>query len=168
MGLRRRTVSVARIFRMARSWLVKSEPDCYPFEQLEREGRTMWDGVRNYQARNFMRDEMSVGDLVLYYHSSTAVPGVIGVARVASAAYPDPTQFDEDSEYYDPKATKEEPRWYLVDLEPVERLPRLVSLEEMKSDQALEGMTLLRRGNRLSVMPVEPDQLQRVRELAAT
>lgn len=153
---------------MAGSWLVKSEPDCYPFEQLEQEGRTMWDGVRNYQARNFMRDEMKVGDLVLYYHSSTAVPGVVGVARVASEAYPDPTQFDEASEYYDPKATTDKPRWFLVDLEPVERLPRLVSLEEMKHDEALEGMTLLRRGNRLSVMPVEPEHVKRVRKLAST
>lgn len=151
---------------MARSWLVKSEPDCYPYEQLEKDGRTMWDGVRNYQARNFMRDDMQVGDQVLFYHSSTAVPGVVGVARVASKPYPDPTQFDAGNEYYDPKATEAEPRWFLVDLEPVERLPRLVSLEEMKGDPELEGMTLLRRGNRLSVMPVEAQHLTRVLQLA--
>ncbi len=153
---------------MARCWLVKSEPDCYPYEQLEREGRTMWDGVRNYQARNFMRDEMRVGDPVLYYHSSTAVPGVVGLARVASEPYPDPTQFDAASEYYDPKATPENPRWFLVDIEAVERLPRVVTLAEMKEDPALEGMQLLRRGNRLSVMPVEPEHLERVRALAAS
>ncbi len=152
---------------MARSWLMKSEPDTYPFEQLEKEGRTMWDGVRNYQARNYMRDDMRVGDEVLFYHSSTKVPGVVGVARVASEPYPDPTQFDESSDYYDPKATEAEPRWYLVDIEPVERLPRLVSLQEMKDDPALEGMLLLKRGNRLSVMPVEPQHAARVRELAA-
>ncbi len=152
---------------MARAWLVKSEPDCYPYEQLEQDGRTMWDGVRNYQARNFMRDDMRVGDQVLFYHSSTAVPGVVGVARVASEPYPDPTQFDAKSEYYDPKATEAAPRWYLVDMEPVARLPRLVSLEEMKGDPELEGMTLLRRGNRLSVMPVEPAQVERVLRLAA-
>ncbi len=151
---------------MARSWLMKSEPDTYPFEQLEKEGRTMWDGVRNYQARNYMCDDMRVGDEVLFYHSSTKVPGVVGVARVASEPYPDPTQFDESSDYYDPKATEAEPRWYLVDIEPVERLPRLVSLQEMKDDPALEGMLLLKRGNRLSVMPVEPQHAARVRELA--
>ncbi len=147
---------------------MKSEPDTYPYERLEKEGRTMWDGVRNYQARNYMRDDMSVGDEVLFYHSSTKVPGVVGVARVASEPYPDPTQFDESSEYYDPKATEQEPRWYLVDIEPLERLPRLVSLQEMKEDPALEDMLLLRRGNRLSVMPVEPEHLARVRELAAS
>ena len=147
---------------------MKSEPDTYPFEQLEKEGRTMWDGVRNYQARNYMRDDMRVGDEVLFYHSSTAVPGVVGVARVASEPYPDPTQFDAGNEYYDPKATEAEPRWFLVDLEPVRRLPRLVSLEEMKNDPELEGMTLLRRGNRLSVMPVEPQQVKRVQQLAST
>lgn len=146
---------------------MKSEPDTYPYDQLEKEGRTMWDGVRNYQARNFMRDDMRVGDEVLFYHSSTKVPGVVGVARVASEPYPDPTQFDAKSDYYDPKATEDEPRWYLVDIEPVERLPRLVSLEEMKADPELEGMTLLRRGNRLSVMPVEPEQMERVRQLAS-
>lgn len=146
---------------------MKSEPDTYPYDQLEKEGRTMWDGVRNYQARNFMRDDMRVGDEVLFYHSSTKVPGVVGVARVASEPYPDPTQFDAKSDYYDPKATEDEPRWYLVDIEPVERLPRLVSLEEMKADPELEGMTLLRRGNRLSVMPVEPEQVERVRQLAS-
>jgi len=153
---------------MARCWLMKSEPDTYPYELLEKEGRTMWDGVRNYQARNYMRDDMNVGDEVLFYHSSTKVPGVVGVARVASEPYPDPTQFDESSEYYDPKATEQEPRWYLVDIEPLERLPRLVSLQEMKEDPALEDMLLLRRGNRLSVMPVEPEHLARVRELAAS
>src|SRR5690606_15946561 len=99
--------------------------------------------------------------------SSTKVPGVVGVARVASEPYPDPTQFDTKSDYYDPKATEDEPRWYLVDIEPVERLPRLVSLKEMKADPELEGMTLLRRGNRLSVMPVEPEQVKRVRQLAS-
>lgn len=153
---------------MARSWLVKSEPDCYPYEQLEKDGRTMWDGVRNYQARNFMRDDMRVGDLVLFYHSSTAVPGVVGVARVASEPYPDPTQFQPDSPYYDPKASTAEPRWHLVDLEPEQRLPRLVSLEEMKGDPGLEGMLLLKRGNRLSVMPVERTHFERVLELANT
>ncbi len=152
---------------MARCWLVKSEPDCYPYEQLVKDGRTMWDGVRNYQARNFMRDDMRVGDPVLFYHSSTAVPGVVGLAKVASEPYPDPTQFDEKSEYHDPKATEDAPRWFLVDIEPVEALPRVVTLSEMKEVPELEGMQLLQRGNRLSVMPVQPEHLNRIRELAA-
>lgn len=147
---------------------MKSEPDTYSYAQLEEDGRTMWDGVRNYQARNFMQREMKVGDDVLFYHSSTAVPGVVGVARVASEPYPDPTQFDANSPYYDPKATSEEPRWYLVDVEPVMRLKSLVSLKEMREDPALEGMVLLRRGNRLSVMPIEPEHYARILELAGT
>lgn len=151
---------------MASSWLVKSEPDCYSFDDLLKDGRTAWDGVRNYQARNFMRDDMQVGDLVLYYHSSTAVPAVVGIARVASEPYPDPTQFDVDSEYHDPKATQEEPRWYLVDIEPVRALERAVTLSEMREDPELSGMTLLARGNRLSVMPVEEPHLSRVIVLA--
>lgn len=153
---------------MARCWLMKSEPDDYSYEQLEHDGRTAWDGVRNYQARNFMRDDMKVGDEVLFYHSSTAVPGVVGLARVASEPYPDPSQFDPDSKYFDAKATKEKPRWILVDIEPVRRLPRLVSLAEMRQDPELEEMRLLARGNRLSVMPVEAEHAARIAELADT
>lgn len=153
---------------MARSWLVKSEPDCYPYQALVDDGRTPWDGVRNYQARNYMRDAMREGDLVLFYHSSTAIPAVVGLARVASGAYPDATQFDPASEYFDPKATTGAPRWFLVDLEPVRALRRPVTLEEMRSDPALEGMQLLARGNRLSVMPVEERHLQRVLQLESS
>lgn len=152
---------------MARCWLVKSEPDCYSFDQLVADGRTAWEGVRNYQARNYMRDDMRVGDLVLYYHSSTAVPAVVGIAKVASQPYPDATQFDPDNEYYDPKATEAAPRWFLVDLEPVRPLPRPVTLEELRADPDLAGMQLLARGNRLSVMPVEVEHAARIQELAA-
>ncbi|HNQ99863.1 MAG TPA: EVE domain-containing protein [Trueperaceae bacterium] len=152
---------------MARCWLVKSEPDCYSFDQLVADGRTAWEGVRNYQARNYMRDDMRVGDLVLYYHSSTAVPAVVGIAKVASQPYPDATQFDPDNEYYDPKATEAAPRWFLVDLEPVRSLPRPVTLEELRADPDLAGMQLLARGNRLSVMPVEAEHAARIQELAA-
>ncbi len=151
---------------MARCWLMKSEPDDYSYEQLEHDGRTAWDGVRNYQARNFMRDDMKIGDKVLFYHSSTAVPGVVGLARVASEPYPDPSQFDPDSTYFDAKASSDKPRWFLVDIEPVRRLPRLVSLAEMRQDADLEPMQLLARGNRLSVMPVEPQHAARIEELA--
>lgn len=147
-------------------WLVKSEPDAYGFDDLERDGRTMWDGVRNYQARNFMRDEMRPGDPVLFYHSGARPPGVAGVAEVASEAYPDPTQFDPDSRYFDPKATRERPRWYLVDLAPVRRLPRLVALDEIKADPSLRDIRLVQRGNRLSVMPMEREAFERIVALA--
>ncbi|NBC95139.1 MAG: EVE domain-containing protein [Deinococcus-Thermus bacterium] len=151
---------------MPRTWLLKSEPDAYSFGDLERDGRTPWDGIRNYQARNFMRDEMAVGDRVLYYHSNTQPPGVVGVAEVVSEPYPDPTQFDEESRYFDPKATREEPRWILVDVAPVRRLPRIVTLAEIKDEAALAEMPLVRRGNRLSVMPVSEDEAGRILEMA--
>ncbi len=151
---------------MKRAWLIKSEPDCYSFQDLERDGSTGWEGVRNYQARNFMRDDMQVGDKVLFYHSSTAQPAVVGVAEVASEPYPDPTQFDPDSEYYDPKSTHDAPRWQQVDFKPVAPLAREVTLAELKQVEDLADMRLLARGNRLSVMPVEPAHFARVLELA--
>lgn len=136
-------------------WLVKSEEDVYPIEQLERDGTTMWDGIRNYEARNIMRDRMKPGDLVLYYHSNANPPGVAGLARVASVPYADPHQFDPESRYFDEKATKEEPRWVLVDMAFVETFPRFVSLDEIRDTPELEEMTLLKR-MRLSVQPVDP------------
>lgn len=145
-------------------WLVKSEPVAYSIDRLEREGRTMWEGVRNYTARNMMRDEMKVGELVLFHHSNADPPALVGIARVASAPYPDPTQFDPASKYFDPKATPEAPRWILVDLEFVERLTRPLPLAELKEDPGLEGMELLRKGSRLSVQPVSEAHFQRVRE----
>ena len=149
-----------------RYWLVKSEPDVYGIQDLERDGSTLWDGVRNYQARNFMRDEMKVGDPVLYYHSNAKPPGVAGLARVSREGYPDPTQFDIESKYYDPKAKVEDPRWILVDIEFVAAFDRLVPLEELKGDPALEGMLVTRRGQRLSVQPVEEKHFRRVCEMA--
>ena len=135
-------------------WLMKSEPDALSIDDLERVGNEPWSGVRNYQARNFMR-QMTVGDGVLFYHSNIKVPGVVGVAEVASDAYPDPTQFQKKSHYFDPKATREEPRWQLVDVSFKRKLSRLIGLEQLRAagDQ-LEGFELLRRGSRLSVMPV--------------
>lgn len=133
---------------------MKSEPYVYSYDDLEAEGRTLWDGIRNYQARNFMRDEMRIGDRVLYYHSNVQPPGVAGLAEVASEPYPDPTQFDEASPYYDAKSTRDAPRWMLVDVTPVRKLPRLVTLAEMREEAALADLPLLRRGNRLSIMPV--------------
>ena len=143
-------------------WLMKSEPDTYSIDDLERERVAGWDGVRNYQARNFMRDEMRVGDAVLFYHSNAKPPGVAGLARVARAAYPDPTQFDDRSKYFDPKSDPEAPRWWHVDVEFVERFADVVSLEELKADPKLEGMRVIQRGPRLSVQPVDAPHYRRV------
>lgn len=152
-----------------RHWLMKSEPDVCSFDDLWRAPKrtTGWDGVRNYQARNYMRDEMRVGDLVLFYHSNADPSGVAGIAEVASAPYPDPTQFDPASEYYDPKATKDAPIWMQVDVRAVERLPRFLPLDELKGEPKLDGMELLRRGSRLSVQPVSAAHFEHVRRLAA-
>jgi predicted RNA-binding protein with PUA-like domain len=138
-------------------WLMKSEPDEASIDDaLAAPGRVLpWVGVRNYQARNFMRDAMRIGDGVLFYHSSCAEPGIAGLAEVASAPYPDDTQFDPDSKYHDPKSTPENPRWMLVDIRAVEKT-RLMSLAELRSYPELADMQILRRGNRLSITPVTP------------
>jgi predicted RNA-binding protein with PUA-like domain len=128
---------------MPRYWLMKTEPDVYSIDDLARDERTAWEGVRNYQARNFMRVDMTVGDPVLFYHSSCEPAGVAGVARIASAAYPDPTQFDKKSEYYDPDSPKDEPRWSLVDVELVEKFAALVPLTALRAEPRLKGMPLL-------------------------
>jgi predicted RNA-binding protein with PUA-like domain len=146
-------------------WLMKSEPDAFSIDDLARARREPWSGVRNYQARNFMRT-MSVGDGVLFYHSSTAVPGIVGLAEVASDAYPDPTQFDRKSPYFDPKSTREEPRWSLVDIAFKRKLKRIISLDELKAAaDTLDGFALLNRGNRLSVMPVTAGQWKTILSL---
>ncbi|MHC4377013.1 MAG: EVE domain-containing protein [Planctomycetota bacterium] len=150
-----------------RYWLMKSEPDVYGFDDLlaESEARTPWDGIRNYQARNFMRDDMRVGDGVLFYHSNAQPPGVAGIAEIASEAYPDPTQFDPKSKYYDPKSPKDDPRWLLVDVAPVEALPRFVTLADLKGETKLEEMLVVQRGQRLSVQPVTPAEWRLVRKM---
>jgi len=137
-----------------RYWLMKSEPDAYGIDDLERDGVGEWDGVRNYQARNFMRDDMRVGDQVLFYHSNAKPSGVAGLAEVTREGYPDFTSWDPDSKYYDPKSTPELPRWFMVDLRFVRRFPRLVPLAELREIDALADMPLLNR-SRLSVQPVE-------------
>ena len=149
---------------MSRFWLLKSEPGAYSIQDLERDGRTSWEGVRNYQARNFMRDDMQPGDGVLFYHSSADPPGVAGVARVCRAAYPDPTARDPESGYFDPKASDEDPRWYMVDIEFEERFPRVVPLEELKRTPGLEEM-LVTTKSRLSVQPVKPEEFEVVLRL---
>ena len=140
-----------------RCWLMKSEPDDVSIDDLAaRPGQTVpWYGVRNYQARNFMRDAMRVGDGVLFYHSGCAEPGIAGIARVASGPYPDATQFDPASKYFDPRATPDNPRWLHVDVGFV-RKTRLVGLPELRGCPELENMRVLARGNRLSITPVEP------------
>ncbi len=135
-------------------WLMKSEPEAFSIDDLERKRREAWDGVRNYQARNFMRDGMRPGDRVFFYHSNCALPGIVGIAEVATDAYPDHSQFDPHSPYFDPGSTREQPRWMLVDVKFVKKLKRTISLDELKRHDALTGMPLLRKGNRLSVMPV--------------
>jgi predicted RNA-binding protein with PUA-like domain len=133
---------------------MKSEPEAFSIDDLKRKRTEAWDGVRNYQARNFMRDGMRPGDKVFFYHSNCAEPGIVGIAEVASEAYPDPSQFDRKSKYFDPKSRPEEPRWMLVDVKFVKKLKRTITLDELKGHDALEDMPLLRKGNRLSVMPV--------------
>ncbi len=137
-------------------WLMKSEPDVFGINDLEqRPNQTEpWDGVRNYQARNMMRDEMQVGDLAFFYHSNCTVPGIVGIMEITKAGYPDPTQFDPEGKYFDPKSDPDNPRWYLVDVTFKRRLSRTITLAELKERPELEGFPLIRRGNRLSVMPV--------------
>ena len=149
---------------MPRYWLMKSEPDSYSIDDLERDGRTSWEGVRNYQARNFMRDDMKPGDEVLFYHSGANPPGVAGLARVARAAYPDPTALDPRSHYHDPKATEADPRWYMVDIEFVERFPTFVAIATLHDSPGLEEM-LINRKSRLSVQPVTKAEFDVVRRL---
>jgi len=139
-------------------WLMKTEPAEFSIDDLARKKIEPWTGVRNYQARNFMRDGMQVGDGVLFYHSSCAEPGVAGIAEVATAAHPDPTQFDRKSDYYDAASKREEPRWFLVDVKFKRKLKRVIPLTELKSRPELEGFALVSRGNRLSVLPVTKAQ----------
>ena len=143
---------------------MKSEPDVFSIDDLHKKKREPWSGVRNYQARNFMRD-MKLGDQILFYHSNANEIGVVGVMEVVSSPYPDATQFDKKSEYFDPKATQENPRWQLVDVGFKEKFPRIVSLEEMKKDPKLEGLILLQKGTRLSVIPVDAAHFKHILKL---
>jgi predicted RNA-binding protein with PUA-like domain len=149
-------------------WLMKSEPDEFSIDDLVRAPKktTPWFGVRNYLARNYMRDAMKVGDGVLFYHSSCPEPGIAGLAKGASAPYPDETQFDPKGKYFDPKATRETPRWMLVDVT-LEKKTRLLTLAEMRAEKPLAKMVTLQRGNRLSITPVTPAEWKHVAELLA-
>ena len=141
-------------------WLMKSEPDVFGIEHLKAmpDKTEHWDGVRNYQARNFMRDQMKKGDQIFFYHSNCKQPGIVGIAKVAKEAYPDHTAFDPETKYYDPKSDPDNPRWFMVDVKYVRKLKRTITLEDLKQMPELEDFPLVRRGNRLSIMPVTKEQ----------
>ena len=149
-------------------WLMKSEPNSYSIDDLAAEPKqtTHWDGVRNYQARNLLRDDVKAGDQVLFYHSNAKPPGVAGVAEVVKEGYPDFTAFDPKSKYFDPKSKQEEPRWFMVDIRLVKKFDRVVGLPELKDVKALEGMVLLQKGSRLSIQPVTKKQFNSILKLA--
>ena len=149
-----------------RYWLLKSEPDCYSIDDMERDGRTFWDGVRNYQARNFMRDDMHPGDLAFFYHSGANPPGIAGVVEIVSTGYPDHTQFDPTEDHFDPKSTPENPRWIMVDVEFRATFDDVIPLADLKGRDGLEDMVVTQRGSRLSVQPVTPEEWEQVIELA--
>ena len=151
-------------------WLVKSEPTCFSIDDLAKAKNktTHWDGVRNYQARNFMRDEMKKGDLVIYYHSNTEPPSAVGLCEVVKEAYPDFTAFDENESHYDPKSDPQNPRWFMVDIKLLKKFDKPVSLAEIKENSKLQKMKLVQRGNRLSVMPVTKSELNEIIKMSGT
>lgn len=152
---------------MKKYWLMKSEPDVYSIDTLKKDKTTPWEGVRNYQARNYMMNEMDVGDEVLFYHSSCEVPGVAGLATVCKKAEPDKLQFDKKSEYFEPKATKEKPMWFCVHVQYKDKFKNVVSLETLKADKALKDMLVIKRGMRLSIQPVSEKDFQHILKLSA-
>lgn len=149
-----------------RYWLMKSEPGEFSIDDLQRVKVEPWDGVRNYQARNFMRDAMTPGDKAFFYHSNCKTPAIVGIMKIAAAAYPDPTAFDPNDAHYDPKSDPDHPTWLLVDVQFVRKLKTPVTLEAMRREPALAGMRLLQRGNRLSVFPVDKPHWDHVLEMS--
>ena len=147
-------------------WLMKTEPDVFGIDDLKSKKTEYWDGVRNYQARNFMRDEMKKGDLILFYHSSCKVPGVAGVATVSKESVPDFTSWDNKSKYYDEKSTEENPRWFMVEVKYKRKFKEVISLSELKGHKKLANMKLLQKGNRLSIMPVTKAEFEFIDELS--
>jgi predicted RNA-binding protein with PUA-like domain len=146
-------------------WLMKSEPDVYSIDDFAKDGTTHWDGVRNFKARNYMRS-MALGDGVFFYHSNADPKAIVGIARVSKLAYPDGTQYDKKSDYYEPKATKEKPYWYMVEIEFVRKLEEPLSLEKLREVKELSGMALLKKGQRLSVQPVTEEEWKTICSLA--
>jgi predicted RNA-binding protein with PUA-like domain len=153
-----------KLSRGVQYWLMKSEPHVFSIDDLAASPQQTihWHGVRNYQARNTLRDDIQIGDKVLFYHSSCATPAVVGTAKIVRAGYPDHTAWDENSDYPDPKSTPENPRWYMVDVKLDKKLPRPITLTEMRLDPALASMGLLRKGNRLSVQPVSQEHFEHI------
>lgn len=147
-----------------RYWLMKSEPDVFSIDQLKKDKTTPWSGVRNYQARNFMK-EMSLGDEVIFYHSSADPSGAVGLAKVSKLAFPDPTQFDKRSEYFDPKASKEKPIWFCVEVAYVHTFKQLLTLSDLRHEKSLKDMVVLRKGSRLSVQPVTEKEFATVKKM---
>jgi predicted RNA-binding protein with PUA-like domain len=145
-------------------WLLKTEPTTFSFDDLWKAPKrtTSWDGVRNFQARNMLRDQIKEGDLVFIYHSSTDPTGIVGIAEVVRSGYPDATAFDPKDSHYDPKSKRESPSWYVVDVKAVEKFPEIVTLERLRELKGLEGMVLLKKGSRLSVQPVSPREWQTI------
>ncbi|MBI1272168.1 EVE domain-containing protein [bacterium] len=147
-------------------WLFKSEPKVYSIDDLKKEKTAFWEGVRNYQARNLLRDTIKKGDQVLFYHSNAEPPGIVGICQVVKEGYPDHTQFDEASKYFDPKSKKDDPRWYMVDVKFVKKFKSIVSLETLKNSAGLEEMMVTKRGARLSIQPVTEKEWKTVLKLA--
>jgi len=148
-------------------WLLKSEASCYGIDDLKNEPKktTFWDGVRNYQARNMMRDDMKKGDLAFFYHSNSDVTGIAGIVEIVKAGYPDHTALHPENKHYDPKASEENPRWYMVDVKFKKRFKSIISLQDIRNNPGLEDMVLLRKGNRLSVMPVLKQHWQSILDM---
>jgi predicted RNA-binding protein with PUA-like domain len=141
-------------------WLFKSEPDTFGIDHLKNRPKQTehWDGVRNYQARNMMRDQIKVGDKAFFYHSNCTPPGIVGTMEIVRAAYPDPSSWNPESKYYDPKSSPENPRWFMVDVRFIKKFPRMITLDEIKNHPLLENMMVARRGNRLSITPVTEEE----------
>jgi predicted RNA-binding protein with PUA-like domain len=149
-----------------RHWLIKSESDEYSIADLKRDGKTTWEGVRNFEARNFMRDKMQPGDLAFFYHSNSKPSGIAGLARVVQVGIPDPTQFKKKSDYYDPTSPKDDPRWRMIEVEFVEQFKEVLSLDRLKEEKALAKMWLLQKGQRLSVQPVAEAHFAHILKMA--
>lgn len=146
-------------------WLMKSEPDVYSIDTLKKDKTTLWDGIRNYQARNFMMKDMKVGDLVLFYHSNSKPPGVAGLAVVSKPAEPDPTQFDKKSKYYDEKSSKDSPRWHCVEVKYKKKFKNYISLENIREVKSLADMMVIKKGSRLSIQPVTKKEYETICKL---
>jgi predicted RNA-binding protein with PUA-like domain len=146
-------------------WLFKSEPNAYSIDDMQKDKKTYWDGVRNYQARNFIRDEMKKGDQVLFYHSNAKPNAVVGICEIVKEAYPDFTAFDPDNKHFDPKSKTDAPAWFMVDIKFIKKFSKSVSLEEIKNNSKLKKMRLVQRGNRLSVFPIEKAEFEVIEKL---